>query len=120
MKNRVILHVDADGFFASVESLFHPEVNGKPMAVAGDPENRRGIVLAKNQIAKQAGVRTAEPIWQALRKCPGLILLPPHHDLYAEYCEKANTIYERYTDYVERAGNSACSAALRMIISGKR
>ena len=104
MKDRVILHVDMDGFFASVESLSHPEVKGKPMAVAGDPEQRRGIILAKNQLAKEAGVKTAEPIWQAIRKCPGLILLPPHHERYAEYCEKANAIYERFTDRVERAG----------------
>ena len=103
-KDRVILHVDMDGFYAAVESLSHPEVEGKPMAVAGDPENRRGIILAKNEPAKKAGVKTAEPIWQAIRKCPGLILLPPHHELYAEYCEKANAIYERYTDRVERAG----------------
>ncbi|MDR0380742.1 MAG: DNA polymerase IV [Oscillospiraceae bacterium] len=101
---RVILHVDMDGFFASVEALSHPETEGKPMAVAGDPENRRGIILAKNPLAKKAGVKTAEPIWQALRKCPGLILLPPHHDLYARYCEKANEIYGRFTDRVERAG----------------
>jgi len=92
-----------DGFFAAVESLFHPEVDGKPMAVAGDPENRRGIILAKNEIAKTAGVKTAEPIWQAKHKCPELILLPPHHHLYAEYCEKANAIYQRYTDKVEQA-----------------
>ena len=103
-KDRVILHVDADAFYASVETLFHPETEGKPMAVAGDPENRRGIILARNQLAKASGVKTAEPIWQAFRKCPGLILLPPHHDLYAEYCEQANAIYERYTDIVERAG----------------
>ena len=104
MKDRVILHVDMDGFFAAVESLYHPEIEGKPMAVAGDPENRRGIILAKNELAKKAGVKTAEPIWQAIRKCPGLILLPPHHERYGEYCEKANAIYERYTDRVERAG----------------
>jgi DNA polymerase-4 len=104
MKDRVILHVDMDGFFAAVESLSHPEADGKPMAVAGDPENRRGIILAKNQLAKQAGVKTAEPIWQAMRKCPDLILLPPHHHLYAEYCELANAVYERFTDRVERAG----------------
>ena len=104
MKDRTILHIDMDAFFASVESLSHPEVEGKPMAVAGDPENRRGIILARNQLAKKAGVMTAEPVWQALHKCPGLILLPPHHDQYVEYCEKANAIYERYTDIVERAG----------------
>ncbi|MDR3207056.1 MAG: DNA polymerase IV [Oscillospiraceae bacterium] len=102
--DRVILHVDQNAFFASVEALSHPETMGKPMAVCGDPENRRGIVLAKNELAKKAGVKTAESVWQALRKCPGLILLPPHHHLYAEYCDRANEIYERFTDLVERAG----------------
>jgi DNA polymerase-4 len=93
-----------DGFFASVEALSHPETAGKPMAVCGDPTLRHGIILAKNQLAKQMGVKTAEPIWQALRKCPDLILLPPHHGLYEEYCERANAIYERFTGQVERAG----------------
>jgi DNA polymerase-4 len=93
-----------DSFFASVEALFHPETKGSPMAVCGDPENRRGIVLAKNQLAKEAGVKTAEPIWKAMQKCPGLILLPPHRELYSEFCERANDIYERFTDRVERAG----------------
>ena len=104
MKDRIILHIDMNAFYASVEALSHPEVAGKPMAVAGDPENRRGIILAKNELAKQYGVKTAETIWSAERKCPGLILLPPHHDLYEEYCVKANAIYERYTDLVEQAG----------------
>ncbi|MDR1962059.1 MAG: DNA polymerase IV [Gracilibacteraceae bacterium] len=104
MKDRVILHVDMNAFFASVEALFHPETAGKAMAVAGDPENRRGIILAKNELAKKAGVQTAEPIWQARRKCPGLILLPPHHDLYEEYCIRANEIYRRFSDLTEQAG----------------
>ncbi|MDR3278200.1 MAG: DNA polymerase IV [Oscillospiraceae bacterium] len=104
MAHRVIFHVDMDGFFASVEALSHPETANKPMAVCGDPEKRRGIILAKNQLAKQTGVKTAEPIWEAVRKCPDLILLPPHRDLYEEYCEKANAIYERFTGQVELAG----------------
>ena len=104
VKDRIILHVDMNAFFASVEALSHPEVEGKPMAVAGNPENRHGIILAKNELAKKAGVKTAETIWSAQQKCPGLILLPPHHDLYAEYCARANEIYERFTDLVEQAG----------------
>jgi DNA polymerase-4 len=103
-RDRVILHVDMNAFFASVEALFHPEVAGKPMAVCGDPASRRGIILAKNELAKRAGVKTAETIWQAQRKCPGLVLLPPHHELYAQYCEKANELYGRFTDLVEEAG----------------
>lgn len=98
---RTILHVDMNAFFASVENLFHPEVHGKPMAVCGDTESRRGVILAKNELAKQYGVRTAEPVWQAQRKCSGLILLPPHHALYREFSHKANEIYRRYTDLVE-------------------
>ena len=68
--DRVILHVDMNAFYASVEALYHPETAGKPMAVCGDAESRRGIILAKNELAKQRGVKTAEPIWQARRKCP--------------------------------------------------
>lgn len=90
-----------NAFYASVEALFHPEVRGKPMAVAGDEEKRRGIILAKSEEAKRMGVQTAEPIWQARRKCPGLILLPPHRELYRAYSQKANAIYGRYTDMVE-------------------
>jgi len=103
-KDRIILHVDMNAFFASVETLSHPEAADVPMAVAGDPENRRGIILAKNELAKKAGVKTAETIWSAQQKCPGLLLLPPHMEQYVEYCERANAIYGRFTDMVERAG----------------
>lgn len=99
--DRVILHVDMNSFFASVESLDHPETLGKPMAVCGDVESRRGVILAKNELAKQSGVKTAEPVWQAQRKCPGLILLPPHHGKYELFSRKANRIYQRFTDLVE-------------------
>ena len=102
--DKIILHVDMNAFFASVETLSHPEAADVPMAVAGDPENRRGIILAKNELAKKAGVKTAETIWSAQQKCPGLLLLPPHMERYVEYCEKANEIYGRFTDMVERAG----------------
>ncbi|MCI8440933.1 MAG: DNA polymerase IV [Provencibacterium sp.] len=99
--DRTILHVDMNAFYASVETLSHPEVRGKPMAVCGDVESRHGIILAKNELAKARGVQTAEPVWQAQRKCPGLILLPPHHRLYHAYSLRANEIYRRYTDRVE-------------------
>lgn len=62
---RTILHVDLNNFYASVECLYHPELRGKPVAVSGDVENRHGIILAKNQLAKAAGVKTGETIWQA-------------------------------------------------------
>lgn len=98
---RTILHCDCNNFFASVELLERPDLSDKPVAVAGDPEGRHGIILAKNQIAKKYGVQTAETIWQARQKCPGLILLPPHHEKYSEMSRKVNAIYLEYTDQVE-------------------
>ena len=97
----VILHCDMNGFYASVEMLSHPELAGKPMAVSGDPDNRHGIILAKNQLAKERGVVTAETIWKAKQKCPDLQLVPPHMEKYKFYCGKINEIYLRFTDMVE-------------------
>ena len=77
---RTILHCDLNSFFASVELLDHPELQDKPVAVCGNPENRHGIILAKNEPAKRYGGKTAETIWQARNKCPDLVLLPSHPD----------------------------------------
>ncbi len=99
--NRVILHCDCNNYFASVELLSRPELRGKPVAVAGDPEGRHGIILAKNDAAKRCGVKTAETIWQAKKKCPGLVLLAPHHDLYEDMSRRVNAIYLDVTDQVE-------------------
>jgi DNA polymerase-4 len=90
-----------NSFFAAVELLSHPELSGKPVAVSGDPKNRHGIILAKNEPAKAMGVVTAETIWQARRKCPDLVLLPPHMDKYEDYSRRINEIYNQYTDKVE-------------------
>ena len=100
-KPRWILHCDCNSFYASVELLDHPELADKPVAVCGDPEGRHGIVLAANQLAKKRGVKTAEVIWQARGKCPGLRILPPHREKYKHYYRVINDIYERYTDRVE-------------------
>ena len=100
----MIFHCDLNSFFASVELLDHPELRHLPVAVCGDPEGRHGIVLAKNDPAKAQGVRTAETIWQAKRKCPQLVLLPAHHDRYQEFSRRVNAIYEEYTDLVEPFG----------------
>ncbi|OLR56794.1 DNA polymerase IV [Hornefia porci] len=99
--DRVILHCDINSFFASVELLDHPELRDMPVAVSGDPELRHGIILAKNQAAKACGVVTAETVWQARRKCPDLVLLPPHHEKYREYSRRLNRLYQEYTDMVE-------------------
>lgn len=99
--DRTILHCDCNSFFASVECVFRPELKTVPMAVCGNPENRHGIILAKNELAKKAGVVTAETVWQARQKCPELVLVPPHHQEYVRYSNLVNAIYQRYTDQVE-------------------
>lgn len=104
MDDRVILHCDCNGFFASVELLSYPHLKDKPVAVGGDSRSRHGIVLAKNERAKKYGVKTAETLWQAKTKCPDLIILPPHHDEYRKYSRIINQIYNSYTDLVEPFG----------------
>ncbi|MEG1972803.1 MAG: DNA polymerase IV, partial [Oscillospiraceae bacterium] len=82
--DRIILHSDANSFFASVEEALNPSLKNAPMAVCGDPQNRHGIILAKNQLAKRYKIQTAETIWQAKQKCPCLTLVSPHYEEYAK------------------------------------
>lgn len=100
-KDRVILHCDCNNFFASVELLTRPELRNVPVAVAGDTDSRHGIILAKNMPAKKMGIVTAETVWSAKKKCPTLVLLPPHHTLYHRISQRINQIYLAYTDQVE-------------------
>jgi len=90
-----------NGFFASVELLDRPDLADKPMAVCGNPDNRHGIILAKNELAKKYGIVTAETLWSAKKKCRELQTVRPHHDKYAYYSSLINKIYQRYTDMVE-------------------
>ena len=101
-EDRIILHADCNSYFASVESIDHPEWKLVPMAVCGDPELRHGIILAKNELAKAYHIQTAETIYSAKKKCPDLLLVPAHHEKYKAVCERINAIYEGYTDLVER------------------
>lgn len=108
VSERVILHCDLNNFFASVECLGRDDLKGKPVAVAGSVEKRHGIILAKNEEAKKCGVKTAEAIWQAQQKCPSLVLLPPHYELYNMYSQQVRAVYDRYTDVVEPFGIDEC------------
>ena len=101
---RTILHCDLNCFFASVELREHPELKNLPVAVCGDPGSRHGIILAKNEAAKAFGIQTAETVWQARKKCPGLLLLPPHHQKYRDVSSTVNALYREYTDRVEPFG----------------
>lgn len=108
MKERIILHCDMNNFYASVECMKDPSLQGLPVAVCGDVEERHGIVLAKNYIAKSYGVRTAETIWQAKNKCPDLVVLPPDFREYVRISRLARDIYEKYTDMIEPFGLDEC------------
>ncbi len=101
---RVILHSDCNSYYASVECLHHPEIRDKPVAVGGDVEQRHGIILAKNQLAKRYNIKTGEALWQAKQKCPDLVIMPPNYNLYMRFSKMARQIYLDYTDQVEPFG----------------
>ena len=105
---RTILHSDMNCFYASVEMMLDPSLRGKPVAVCGSTENRHGIVLAKSELAKKAGVKTGMVNWEARQLCPGLIMVKPQYDQYLKYSELARNIYQRYTDQVEPYGMDEC------------
>ena len=101
---RHILHVDQNCFYASVEMQRHPELRDKPLAVCGSQEERHGIVLTANYLAKPYGVKTGMAIWQARQRCPNLVILPPDMDEYIRFSRMARDIYEDYTDQIEPFG----------------
>ena len=102
--DRVILHSDANCFYASVEMLHHPEYDGLPLAVGGDAEKRHGIILTANYIAKRRGVKTGSALWEARQACPGLIIVPPNYDQYIRFSGYLREIYSKYSDRVESFG----------------
>ena len=105
---RTILHSDLNNFYASVECVLNPELKDKYVAVCGKQEDRHGIVLAKNMKAKQRGVKTGEAIWEAKKKCPDLIIVPPRFGEYVKYSKLVREIYYRYTDRIESFGIDEC------------
>ena len=104
MNGRVVLHSDLNNCYASIECMLHPELQGKYIAVCGSTEDRHGIVLAKNQLAKKCGVKTGEAIWEAKQKCPQLTVVPPHMDQYTKFSKLVRSIYLRYSPEVEAFG----------------
>ena len=104
MAQRRILHADFNGFYASVACFLNPEIRGLPVAVAGDPELRHGIILAKNELAKKFGVKTGEAIWQARAKCPHLLCVKPDFPSYHKFSDLGRAIYGEYSDRVEAFG----------------
>ena len=106
--DRIILHSDCNSFYASVECLHRSEIRNKPVAVGGDVEQRHGIILAKNELAKKYSIKTGEALWQARQKCPDLVIVPPRFELYQRFSRLCHEIYLDYTDQVEPFGLDEC------------
>lgn len=103
-QERMILHCDMNCFYASCEMAYHPELQGKPIAVCGDPERRSGIVLTASYPAKRMGVKTGMPLWEAQQHCRDIIFVPAHYDLYTRFSGYTREIFLRFTDQVEPFG----------------
>lgn len=108
-RERIILYSDLNNFFASVEIALNPSLAGKPLIVCGDPKERHGIVLAKNEEAKQYGIKTAETVYSALRKCPDVQMVGSHFHEYKKFSRKVVEIYGRYTDCIEECSIDECA-----------
>ncbi len=106
--DRVIIHCDMDNYYASVECVLNQNLKNVPIAVCGSIDERRGIVLARNNLAKLCGVKSAETIWQAKKKCPNLTIVSPHFEEYYKYSKMAREIYSRFTDKIEAMGLDEC------------
>jgi len=108
VEERTILHSDLNSFYASVEMMLNPNLRGKAVAVCGSTEDRHGIVLAKSDLAKKAGVKTGMVNWEARQLCKDLIVVPPQYDQYLKYSKLTQAIYQRYTDLIEPFGMDEC------------
>jgi DNA polymerase IV len=99
VRQRKIIHIDMDAFFASVEQRDNPELRGKPVAVGGSRE--RGVVAVASYEARKFGVRSAVPAVTARRKCPELIFVKPRFDVYKEVSLQIRAIFAEHTLIIE-------------------
>ncbi|MGG5255363.1 DNA polymerase IV [Neobacillus sp. SM06] len=100
-KGRVVLHVDMNSFYASVEMAYDPSLKGKPLAIAGNVEERRGIIVTCSYEARKFGVKTTMPLWEAKKLCPQLIVKPPNFDRYRAASLGMFELLRQYTHLVE-------------------
>jgi DNA polymerase-4 len=100
-KRRIIFHVDMNSFYASVEMAKNPSLRGKPLAVAGNVEERKGIIVTCSYEARETGVKTTMPLWQAKKLCPDLIVVPPDFESYKLYSSNIFRLLQEYTEWVE-------------------
>ncbi|MCX7921913.1 MAG: DNA polymerase IV [Clostridia bacterium] len=99
---RVVFLVDMNAFFISCEMARNAELKGRPAAVAGDPKNRSGIILAANYEARRFGVKTTMVLHEAKKLCPDLILVPPDRELYSQNSREVMRILGRYTPVIQQ------------------
>ena len=97
---RTIIHLDMDCFYAAIEVRDKPELAGKPVAVGG-ARDRRGVLTTCNYEARKFGVRSAMPTFQALQRCPELIVMPTRFEVYRQESAKIREILFRFTPLVE-------------------
>ena len=100
-KARVIFHIDMNSFYASVEVLYNPELKGKAIAVAGNPQERKGIIVTSSYEARKKGVKTTMPIWEAKKLCPELIVLPTNMEKYRKASKQMFAMLYTITELVE-------------------
>lgn len=100
-KGRVVLHVDMNSFYASVEAAYDPSLKGKPLAIAGNVEERRGIIVTCSYEARRMGVKTTMPLWEARKLCPNLIVKKPNFDRYRAASMGMFDILRQYSQLVE-------------------
>ena len=122
-KMSLFVHLDMNNFYASVECQMDPSLAGKPVAVAGSPEKRHGVVLAKNEIAKKFGVKTGDTVSEAMAKAPGIVFVPPRFDVYDKISKRMFGICNRYSCFVEPFGPDECwldcTETVKLFGSGK-
>ncbi|WP_067728153.1 DNA polymerase IV [Oceanobacillus damuensis] len=100
-KGRVIFHIDMNCFYASVEMAYNPKLKGKPLAIAGNPEERKGIIVTSSYEARAKGVKTTMPIWQARKLCPELIVMKPNFNRYRQASKEIFKMLSEITPYVQ-------------------
>lgn len=100
-KGRVILHVDMNSFFASVEMAYDPTLKGKPLAIAGDEKQRKGIVVTCSYEARKFGIKTPMPLWEAKKLCPNLLVKRPNFERYRQASQAMFALLRTFSDVVE-------------------
>lgn len=100
---RIIFHIDLNAFFASCETILHPELKVKPLVITGEKNSKRGIVVTANYEARKYGIHSAMPLMQAMKKCPHLMVAPVRFDLYRKISNQFMKILQEYSPLVEKA-----------------